>query len=83
MASHQNNININSDSNKYVSFIISNLPIEYYNYIRVEYTLSQLVANYYNISNIDQKDKNDEKVEVKNDENVEVKNNENVEVKND
>ena len=83
MASHQNNININSDSNKYVSFIISNLPIEYYNYIRVEYTLSQLVANYYNISNIDQKDKNDENVEIKNDENVEVKNDENVEAKND
>ena len=54
-----------SDSNKYVSFIISNLPIEYYHFIRVEYTLSQLVANYYNISNIDNKSKNDDNKEVK------------------
>ena len=68
MASHQNT-NMDLDSNKYVSFIISNLPIEYYHFIRVEYTLSQLVANYYNISNIDNKSKNDDNKEVKNDEN--------------
>tara|TARA_Y100000389_G_C17421982_1_gene497266 strand:- start:108 stop:1574 length:1467 start_codon:yes stop_codon:yes gene_type:complete len=82
MASHQNT-NMGSDSNKYVSFIISNLPIEYYNFIRVEYTLSQLVAKYYNISNIDNKSKNDENKEVKNDENKEVKNDKNTKSKKD